>query len=104
MQMASTISNKELQCIRIRNWANNEIASKEMWSSEEDSSGREHGSDPQLLPPFDPHECHDDHIEDILVTMTELESGLRRGKGARSVELSDNCLTTVIELELVGRG
>ena len=71
--------------------------------SEENSSGRNHGGDPQLLPPFDPHECHDDHVEDVFGTMAELESGLRRGEATWSVVLCNDCLTTVIEFELVGR-
>jgi len=56
---------------------------------------------PQLLPPFDPHKSHDDHVEDVLGTLTEFEGSFVRGEGARSMEPGNDRLSAVVEFELV---
>ena len=71
-------------------------------SSEEENGTGNHSVHPQLLPPFDPHESHDDHVEDVLGTLAEFKGSLVRGEGARSMESGDDRLSAVVELELVG--
>jgi len=68
-------------------------------SSEEKGDGGNHSVHPQLLPPLDPHESHDDHIEDTLGTLAQLESSLCRGEEAWSVEFGNDGLSAVVEFE-----
>jgi len=54
---------------------------------------------PQPLSPFNPHEGHDNHVEDVLRTLAELKGGFSRGKGTWSMEFGDDGLSTVVEFE-----
>jgi len=72
---------------------------RESAGSEEKSDSGNHGEHPQPLSPLNPDESHDDRVENVLGTLTKLQSNLRRGEGARSVEFGNNGLGAIVEFE-----
>jgi len=67
-----------MRCVQIRriDTKKETVHQEPAGSSEEESDGGNHCEHSQPLPSLDPHESHDNRVEDVLRTLAELESDL----------------------------